>query len=83
MRISNIRIGTRLGMAFASMVVLIGIVAVVGAASICILKSEVDTITLVNSVKNQLVVTMCQQVHITNRVIRTIVILEDLELKQR
>ncbi|MBC7717307.1 MAG: MCP four helix bundle domain-containing protein [Pseudorhodobacter sp.] len=83
MRISNIRIGTRLGMAFASMVVLIGIVAVVGAASMRILKSEVDTITLVNSVKNQLVVTMRQQVHITNRVIRTIVILEDLELKQR
>ncbi len=83
MRISNIRIGTRLGIAFASMVGLIGIVAVAGVASMRSLQAEVDTITTVNAVKNELVVTMRQQVHITNRVVRTIIILEDLETQQR
>ena len=83
MRISNTTIGTRLGIAFAAMAALIGIAAAAGIVSMRSLKSDVDVITNVNNVKNELVVTMRQQVHITNRVVRTIILLEDLETQQR
>jgi methyl-accepting chemotaxis protein len=83
MRISNIRIGARLGMAFTAMVALIGIAAASGAVSMHQLQSDVKLITEVNNVKLQLSVDMQQQVHITNRVMRTIVLLEDPETQQR
>ncbi len=79
MRISNLLIGTRLGMAFGAMCVLITVVGVAGAMSMHDLKNDIDVITQVNNTKSELLDTMRQQVHITNRVTRTIIILDNLE----
>ena len=45
MQISNFRIGTRLGVAFGTMCVLIAVIAVAGAMSMRSLKNDIDTIT--------------------------------------
>jgi methyl-accepting chemotaxis protein len=82
-RLSNLRIGARLGIAFAAMCVLIAAVGAAGALSMRSLKSDVDVITTVNNAENELVVTMIKQVHIANCVMRTMVILDDLDLQQR
>jgi methyl-accepting chemotaxis protein len=83
MRISNLRIGARLGIAFAAMCVLIATVGVAGAASMRTLKSDIDAITKVNNTKTELVVMMIKQVHITNRVMRTVIILDDIEAQNK
>ena len=83
MQISNFRIGTRLGVAFGTMCVLIAVIAVAGAMSMRSLKNDIDTITKVNNTKNELLVTMRQQVHIINRVMRTVIILDEIEIKNK
>jgi hypothetical protein len=75
--------GTRLGLAFASMVALIGIAATAGVVAMHQLQSDVKLITEVHNVKLQLNVDMQQQVHIANRVMRTIILLDNIETQQR
>lgn len=83
MRISNLMIGARLGIAFGTLCVLITSVGVAGAVAMHTLKRDLDVITKVNNTKNELIVTLRQQVHITNRVSRTIIILDDIGAKNK
>jgi methyl-accepting chemotaxis protein len=83
MRISRIRIGTRLWLGFAAMVALIGTAAGTGVVSMRALQADMVQITQVDTARLQLGATMRQQVHIINRVMRTVVLLEDVDAQQR
>ena len=77
--LKNLKIGTRLGAAFA-FILLLG--AVAGATAIIELgamRSNIDHIVLVSNKKTQLVSDMSEAVHIESRVVRTIALLSDAQ----
>jgi len=77
MRVSNVRIGARLGAAFAAMVLLIAVVGSIGLSAMHTLKAEIDLINEVYNRKTQLNHAMMEQVHVMARVMRTMIILDD------
>jgi len=82
MRVSNIKIGVRLAMAFGAMIVLIGVVAAAGMWSMNRIKGDLDTITRVDNAKTKLSHALIEQVHIQQRVVRTLILLSDPDLKR-
>ena len=75
--LKNMKIGTRLGAAFAA-ILLIG--AVAGATALYELgrmKADIDDIVLVGNKKTELLGVMSKAVHVESRVIRTITLLND------
>jgi len=74
----NMKIGMRLALGFASVLVLLIAVAVVGFRSMAEIHVQLDDIVNDNVVKMQLVNNMSEDVHVVSRVIRTIVLLDDV-----
>jgi len=82
MRVANIKIGVRLGIAFGAMIVLIGVVAAGGMWSMSRIKGDLDTITRVDNAKTKISYSLIEQVHVQQRVIRTLVLLSEPEQKR-
>jgi len=77
MFLRNLKIGVRLGLAFALMVLLLGLMTAVGIANLAAIEDRLDEIVNDNNVKVGLVHDMSESVHIVSRVMRTIVLLHD------
>ena len=77
MRLSGIRIGTRLFLGFGSLGVLIAGMATIGIVELRALTAQVETITGVNNARLAASQTMATQVHIVQRVTRRLIILDD------
>jgi len=77
MRLSNLSIGARLGLAFAAMTTLIVFVGAAGLVALRSLQGEVEEITEVNTRKLVLNYQMAESVHIEVRVMRTMILLDD------
>jgi methyl-accepting chemotaxis protein len=77
MNIGNLKIGTRLGAAFALPLSLMVVVAGIGYFSLQSADHYLDDIVHDNVVKMNLVGDMSEQVHIVSRVLRTVILLED------
>jgi methyl-accepting chemotaxis protein len=75
--LSNLKIGARLGVAFALPLTLMAIVAAVGYTSLQGADTFMDDIVHDNVEKMYLVNDMSEQVHIVSRVLRTVVLLQD------
>lgn len=71
------KIGTRLGMGFGLIIILLTLVAGVGIRSMEKINTELDDIVNVNVYKLGLVSDMTNAVHIVSRVMRTMVLLDD------
>ena len=82
MRVSNIKIGARLALGFGTMIVLIGVVAGAGLWSMTRIKVDLDTITQVDNAKTKISHGLIEQVHIQQRVIRTLILLSDPDQKR-
>jgi methyl-accepting chemotaxis protein len=76
MRISNVKIGARLGAGFGAMVLLIGLVAGAGVVKSMLLKQGIDT-TAINTLRLHSLADMSVQVGIEQRVLRTLILLDD------
>ena len=75
--LSNLKIGARLGAAFAIPLAMMATVAVVGFTSLKAADGYMDDIVHDNVVKMRLVNDMSEQVHIVSRVLRTVVLLNE------
>ena len=82
MRVANIKIGVRLGIAFGAMIVLIGVVAAGGMWSMSRIKGDLDTITRVDNAKTKISHGLIEQVLIQQRVIPTLILLTDPDQKR-
>jgi methyl-accepting chemotaxis protein len=83
MRVSNIKIGSRLAAGFGLVLALLLVVAAVGAAGMMSIKRDLDAVANVNMEKMRVNYELAEKVHIVARVMRTIVLLSDHEQKQR
>ncbi len=83
MRMSNLKIGTRLGGGFAIVLALLLVVAAVGAAALASVKSDLDAVAKVNTEKMRINYELAQKVHIVARVMRTVILMSDTETKSR
>lgn len=79
MKLSDFKIGIRLGAAFAVTLALLMVVAGIGLVSIQATDAFIDDIVHDNVVKMDLVNEMSEQVHIVSRVLRTLVLLNEVE----
>jgi len=77
MRISHVRIGARLGIGFAIMVLMLGVVAAVGLASMLVIKAELNEVATVSNQKMRLNNELAEQVHVFSRIIPTLILLDD------
>ena len=82
MRVSNIRIGTRLAIAFGSLIVLIACMAGAGVYASISIRGDLHAITQVHNVKVGLAYGLIEQVHVQQRVARTLILLEDSDQKR-
>jgi methyl-accepting chemotaxis protein len=83
MRISQIKIGTRLGTAFGVMVLMLGLVAAAGVAALLSIRSDLHAVAKVNNEKLRLSNDLGTQVHVINRVIRSVILLPDAASKDK
>jgi methyl-accepting chemotaxis protein len=74
--LSNLKIGARLGVAFAIPLTLMAAVAAVGYTSLQAADQFIEDIVHDNVVKIQHITVMSEQVHIVSRVLRTVVLLD-------
>jgi len=77
MEMKNLRIGTRLGIGFGIVLLLLAVVAGVGINGMSRTKLALDGVVNTNVYKLNLVQNMSESVHIVSRVIRTAVLLND------
>jgi methyl-accepting chemotaxis protein len=73
----NLKIGTRLGMGFGIVLLLLAIVAAVGINGMNHVKRALDGVVDTNVYKMNLVQDMSESVHIVSRVVRTVVLLSE------
>jgi methyl-accepting chemotaxis protein len=73
----NLKIGTRLGVAFAIVLLLSAVAGSIAVIELGLMRSDIDRIVLVSNKKTHLVSAMSEAVHIESRVIRTITLLSD------
>jgi len=83
MKLSNLKIGSRLGIGFAAILAIMVGMTIIGIASMAHIQSELDKILLVNVYKTRLYNDMSESVHIVARVSRTLIILTDDESMRR
>lgn len=83
MRLSSVRIGTRLAAGFGLLIFMSVVIALVGMWQMAAIKDDLDRVTRVNNVKSDLLDDMATQVHVVARVMRTMVLLDDASLKER
>ena len=81
MKLNDFKIGTRLGTAFAAMVLLSMAMAAIALYALHSVESNLDDVVLDNNVKIKLNNDMSESVHIVSRVTRTIVLLDDKPTK--
>ena len=79
MKLSDFKIGTRLGAVFALILSMLVAVAAIGLVSLKAADSFIDDIVHDNVVKINLVNEMSEQVHIVSRVLRTLVLMNDVD----
>ncbi|GGC65518.1 methyl-accepting chemotaxis protein [Undibacterium terreum] len=77
MKIANLKIGTRLGLGFGLILLMLSCVAAVGISVMSRTNSAMHHITDVNVAKMQLLEDMSSSVHIVARVMRTMALVED------
>jgi methyl-accepting chemotaxis protein len=77
MAIANMKVGTRLGLGFGLVLVLLLFVAMLGVFNMSTIHAKLDRIVNENAVKTELVSTMSESVHIVARVSRSVVLLND------
>ncbi len=77
MTIANMKVGTRLGLGFGLVLVLLLCVAMLGVFNMSTIHAKLDRIVNENTVKTDLVNTMSESVHIVARVSRSVVLLND------
>ena len=75
--LSQLRIGTRLALAFAGTLALTVVLALAGYFSLQLADKHIDNIVHNNVRKMTLLTTMSEQAHIVSRVLRTVVLLDD------
>ena len=78
---ANIKIGIRLAAGFATVLLLMAVLAFVGISGMSNVQGRLDEIVNDNMVKLGLVNDMAEAVHVVTRVTRTIVLLEDQEAR--
>ena len=83
MRLSRFRIGTRLGVGFGLMILITLLMAGFGLKQLWQMQVDLDDIVLDNNRKVELNQTMSEQVHIVARVMRTLILLDDQQAKER
>ena len=79
MRLSQVRIGTRLAGGFGLMIVVIATMVAVGWLKVSAVKGDLELIAGDRMVRERLSQQMSEQAHITARVMRTMVMLDDLD----
>ncbi|MDT7835095.1 methyl-accepting chemotaxis protein [Aquabacterium sp. OR-4] len=79
--LSNLKIGTRLGAAFALLVGLSLVIAVLALVELRAIQSNLEDVVLDNNVKLRLSNEMSESVHIVSRVTRTIALLDEPQAK--
>jgi len=79
----NMKIGVRLGLGFATVLILLVVVAVTGMRSMSKIEAQLDDIVNDNMAKIGLINTLSEQVHIVSRIVRTIVLLDDVEAMKK
>jgi methyl-accepting chemotaxis protein len=77
MAIANMKVGTRLGLGFGLVLVLLLFVAMLGVFNMSTIHAKLDRIVNENAVKTELVNEMSESVHIVARVSRSVVLLSD------
>lgn len=83
MRLCNVKIGTRLGVGFGAVLVLLLVVAAVGAGALMQVKRDLDEVSKVTSEKVRIGYELAEKVHVITRVMRTIILLTDAEAQKR
>ena len=83
MRMNNVKIGKRLGAGFSLVLVLLLVVAGVGAWALASVKGDLDAVAKVNAEKLRINYELAEKVHIAARVVRTLILLSDPEVKSR
>ena len=83
MRISNLKIGTRLAAGFGAVLVLLLVVAAVGATGLMSVKRDLDGVARVDAETMRINYELAEQVHVVNRVMRTVILLSDEPTKTR
>jgi methyl-accepting chemotaxis protein len=83
MKISNLRIGTRLRIAFGIMLLLLGVIAYASWSSMSTTKNEIDQIVNVNDVKLALFTDMREGLNRSSRLIRNYVLYTDKDESKR
>ena len=83
MKLSNLKIGSRLGIGFGAVLAIMVGMTILGIASLAHIQSGLDKIVSVNVYKTKLYSEMSESVHIISRVTRTLIILTDMESMQR
>jgi len=83
MRMSNVKVGTRLGAGFALVLALLLVVAAVGTLALSSVKRDLDAVAQVNSEKIRVNYELAEQVHVVARVMRTLILLSDPDVKTR
>ncbi len=83
MRLARFPIGKRLACAFGVVVMLLAAVAAIGLAAMTHLQRDLDTIANVNARKLVINYELAEQAHITSRVLRTLILLQDADARAR
>jgi methyl-accepting chemotaxis protein len=83
MRMSNLKIGTRLAIGFTAVLGLLLVVAAVGAAALMTVKRDLDLVSKVDAEQMRINYELAERVHVVARVLRTIILLPDEATKQR
>jgi methyl-accepting chemotaxis protein len=83
MRVSQLKIGVRLGAGFGVMVLMLGVVAAAGIGSMLNIKQHLEAVAQVDNEKLRLSNDLVKQVHVINRVLRSVIILDSTEEKAR
>jgi methyl-accepting chemotaxis protein len=74
---ANMKVGTRLGLGFGLVLVLLLVIASLGVYNMSTIYAKLDSIVNENAVKMQMVNDMSEAVHIVARVTRSVVLLEE------
>jgi len=83
MKLSNLKIGSRLSIGFGAVLAIMVGMTIIGIASLAHIQSGLDRIVSVNVYKSGLYKDMSESVHIISRITRTLIILTDMESMQR
>ncbi|MFH1148710.1 MAG: methyl-accepting chemotaxis protein [Pseudomonadota bacterium] len=82
-RVKDMKIGSRLGMAFGLLVMFMIVLVVVGIVCIGSFEQKLERIVEVNNVRTGLANDMLDATHIVSRVVRTIALLDDSSAKTK